>query len=218
MAQTYHILDTETASLSGGVVEIAWIEVDTDLNVVSEFCSRVNPERPIEPGAQVVHGISDADVSDKPTLREIAANLPDSIYMIAHNAPFDLRMVQDAIRVEATLCTLSLSRQYISKVENHKLTTLAELVGAATIGAHSALADCRMVLRLMKYLLPMTGREISTLFSRQAGNRIVHRMPFGKYKGRLTMEVPADYRKWLLGQSNVDKDIVYTFKKMEGIL
>jgi len=29
-------------------------------------------------------------------------------------------------------------------------------------------------------------------------------MPFGKHKGLPIREVPADYRRWLLGQSDVD--------------
>ena len=44
----YTILDTETASLQGGVVELALLHIDTELNVLGEFHTRVNPERPKE--------------------------------------------------------------------------------------------------------------------------------------------------------------------------
>lgn len=82
----YHILDTETASLQGGVCEIAWLVVDDNLDVQSEFCSLVNPEIPISEGAKAVHGISDEDVADKPTLAQIAQeHLPEPITIVGHN-------------------------------------------------------------------------------------------------------------------------------------
>lgn len=217
MSQTYFILDTETASLEGGVVEIAWLEINSNLEVVSEFVSRVNPERPIEPGAQAVHGISDADVADKPTLKDIATRLPKGIKMIAHNVPFDLKMVQEHIEVEATLCTLALARRTIPSIDNHKLSTLATTLGLDTKKAHSALGDCYLVLGLLRHLIELNRVTLHTSFTRQHLPKIVHRMPFGKFKGRFTMHVPSDYRRWLLGQSNVDKDIVYTFKMLEKI-
>lgn len=80
-----YILDTETASLQGGVCELAYLEIDYDLNIISEFCSHVNPERPIEPGAQAVHGITDEMVKDAPTLADIAKHFGGPIEMIAHN-------------------------------------------------------------------------------------------------------------------------------------
>jgi DNA polymerase III epsilon subunit-like protein len=69
----YCILDTETASLYKGVVEVAWLWVDANLNVLDEQCHRVNPECRIEPGARAVHGISDEDVAGCPTIVQICA-------------------------------------------------------------------------------------------------------------------------------------------------
>lgn len=81
----YYILDTETAGLSGGVVELAWLRVDSALNVQESFVSRCNPQRKIDAGAYAVHGISDADVASAPVLAELATLLPEQIDMIAHN-------------------------------------------------------------------------------------------------------------------------------------
>jgi DNA polymerase III epsilon subunit-like protein len=54
----YYVLDTESASLSSGVVELAWLRVDSQLNIVEEFVSRCHPQRKIDAGAYAVHGIS----------------------------------------------------------------------------------------------------------------------------------------------------------------
>ena len=89
----YTILDTETASLQSGVVELALLHIDTELNVLGEFHTKVNPERPIEPGAFAVHGISDADVADAPTLAQIS-ELGAVTHAIAHNLAFDSRMLK----------------------------------------------------------------------------------------------------------------------------
>jgi len=61
------ILDLETASLTGAIVEIAII--DRAGNTL--FYSLVNPQMPITEEARVVHGISDEEVASAPTLPEI---------------------------------------------------------------------------------------------------------------------------------------------------
>lgn len=214
---TYYILDTETASLSGGVCEIAWLEIDNNLQVVSSFQSFINPERSIEPGAQAIHGISDSDVASSPTLKEVSAYLNTPIKLIAHNAQFDRRMIYHAIPVAGELCTLSLARRYIKGTENHKLSTLAAHLGLDASGAHSALADVNMVLGVLQHVLTLAGEPLEVLWQRATAPQVVHRMPFGKYKGQLTQSVPDDYKKWLLQQPGLDPNIRYTFTKMTGV-
>lgn len=218
MVGEYIVLDTETTGLvSPGVCEIAWLRVDEDLNILDQFESRVNPERPIEPGAQAVHGISDADVADKPTLAEVAALLPKGLKVIGHNVQFDLRVLGDTVDVESQLCTLALSRRYISGVSNHKLSTLQQELSLGEHTSHSALGDVLTVRDLLLHIRHLAPVSLIDHFVRQSSPRMMHRMPFGKYKGTLTMEVPANYRDWLLKQPGVDRDVQYTFRKLKGI-
>jgi uncharacterized protein (DUF3820 family) len=42
-------------------------------------------------------------------------------------------------------------------------------------------------------------------------------MPFGKYGGRPVVDVPRDYRQWLLNAGNLDKDLEYTLRKLESL-
>lgn len=210
----YTILDTETCSLQGGVVELALLHIDTELNVLGEFHTKVNPERPIEPGAFAVHGISDADVADAPTLAQIS-ELGAVTHAIAHNLAFDSRMLKGHLKAEASLCTLSLSRQYLKGTANHKLENLKRELGLPDQKSHSALGDVYTTLDLLRHLLPMTGVPLDTLFKRAAQPKLIHRMAFGKHKGLLISQVPADYRTWLLGQENLDKDLRYTLERLK---
>jgi len=214
----YYILDTETASLSGGVCEIAWLRIDEKLDIKDQFVSRVNPQRPIEPGAFAIHGISDADVADCPTMEDISAHLPEPITIIGHNVNFDIRMISPYIQAKASLCTLSLSRQYVKGTTNHKLPTLQSELGLPDRESHSALGDVLTVRDVLLHILPLSGRTLQGLITVNDKPKILHRMPFGKHRGLLMSAVPAGYRSWLLDQSDLDKDLRYTLEKMKGIL
>lgn len=213
----YLILDTETAGLQGGVCEIAWATIDDDLNILEQHVALVNPERPIEPGAQAIHGITDEMVKDKPTLAEVATLLPKSGWLIAHNSPFDMRMIASAYVPEASLCTLSLSRKYIKGTTNHKLETLQRELNLPNRKSHSALGDILTVHDLLQHLLPMTGVKLETLFKRAGQPKMLHVMTFGKHKGVPLMQVPKDYLDWLSKQENLDPDLKYTLEKFKNV-
>lgn len=206
----FTILDTETASLQGGVVEIAWLRINDKLEVIDEFQSLVNPERPIDPGAFAIHGISEEDVAWSPTLAMIAEKITWPVYMIAHNVSFDARMVKPHIIPETTLCTLSLSRQYIKGTTNHKLPTLKQELKLPEQKSHSALGDVYTVLDLLRFLMPLTGRTLEQMF--HAGNtpRVMLYMPFGMHKGKPILQVPKGYRDWLRAQPDLPPELAYT--------
>lgn len=211
------ILDTETASLSGPVVEIAWLLVDESLKVLQERVARVNPGCPIEPGAFAVHGISDADVAECPPLSSVVVDLPQPIWMIAHNAQFDERMIHGEVVVGATLCTLALARQYIKGVSNYKLETLKKELGLSSQNSHSAKGDVTTVLELLQLILKASGRTLANLFEAQVAPRLIHSLPFGMYKGVPLLRVPRPYRMWLLAQPDLPSEIKHTLSKFKDI-
>lgn len=212
----YHILDTETAGLSGGVVELAYLKVDSALNVLESFVSRCNPQRKIDAGAYAVHGISDKGVASAPTLAELAVRLPKPIDIIAHNAPFDTRMIAPHITAERTLCTLALSRTHIKGTSNHKLPTLRTELNLPEQKDHSALGDVYTTLALLKHIVNLTGISVETHFQRFNKPRMLSEMPFGKFKGVAMLDVPADYRKWLAAQ-DIDRDLKYTLERLDSL-
>ena len=134
---------------------------------------------------------------------------------ITGNCSFDLRVLNPHITAKGYLCTLSLSRQLVKNTTNHKLSTLKTELALSDQLSHSALGDVLTVRDLLLKLLAISNRDLSQLFTIQKSAVLLHKMPFGMYKGSLTMEVPADYRNWLLRQ-DIDKDVRYTltyFKK-----
>lgn len=74
--------DIESTGLnvaSDRIVEISIVKVSPgapgEPNKVEVKTRRINPTIPITPGAQAVHGISDEDVKDCPTFRQVARSL-----------------------------------------------------------------------------------------------------------------------------------------------
>jgi exodeoxyribonuclease X len=212
----YTILDTETASLQGGVCQIAWLRLDEELNILDQFESLVNPEREIQSGAQAIHGISQGMVANSPTMAEISVLLPKEALVVGHNVSFDLRMVKDYWVPKASLCSLALSRQYVKGTMNHKLETLKTELGLSEQVSHSALGDVLTVLDLIKYILPLSGRTLGELFAVALQPKVIHKMPFGKHRGVPLLRVPKDYRDWLI-QQDIDKDLKYSLEQLNEL-
>ena len=213
-----HIFDTETTGLkSPGVVEIAWIVVDKDLTVLDEYCSLVNPEKPIEPGAQAVHGITAEMVEHMPTMDMIATRLEGKIpKAICHNAPFDVRVVKPWIAVTHKVCTLSLARKLITNTTNHKLETLQKELGLPKRDSHTALGDVYTVRDLLLFMRDSFELDIELEFQRAMKPVTVHKMPFGKHKGKNLTTLPPDYRTWLLAQE-IDDNLRFSLNQLKGI-
>lgn len=70
-------LDLETTGINiatDRIVEISLLKISPN-GKEQWMTTRVNPEMPIPPKVTAIHGISDSDVADAPTFREIAKNL-----------------------------------------------------------------------------------------------------------------------------------------------
>ncbi len=109
------IFDTETTGLdprSGDrMVEIGCIEMVNRVPTGNTFHCYFNPDRDMPAGAEAVHGLSIAFLSDKPRFHEKAAEFLEFIgeeaMLVAHNAGFDFGFVN----AELDMCGLpALSR------------------------------------------------------------------------------------------------------------
>ncbi|MGP1394034.1 MAG: DNA polymerase III subunit epsilon [Inquilinaceae bacterium] len=91
------VLDTETtgrdADKGDRIVEIGCLALVNHMPTTETFQRYINPEAPMDPGAEAVHGLSEAFLADKPTFAEIVGDflafIGDSPLVI-HNAAFDL--------------------------------------------------------------------------------------------------------------------------------
>ena len=101
------VFDTETTGLDpktgDRMVEIGCVEMVNLVPTGNTFHAYYNPERDMPAGAEAVHGLSAAFLSDKPLFRDTAHELLDFIGdapLIAHNAGFDFGF----LNAELALC------------------------------------------------------------------------------------------------------------------
>lgn len=84
------VLDTETTSLTGVVIEVAVVDAANGEVLLDTL---VDPaEVPISPQAREVHGISDEQLADAPSWAQVYPQLMQAIgnrRVLAYNAPFD---------------------------------------------------------------------------------------------------------------------------------
>jgi DNA polymerase-3 subunit epsilon len=91
------VLDTETTGLEPSqghrIIEIGCVEIVNRRITERRFQQYLNPGRDIDEGAIEVHGITLADLSEKPTFAEIAGEFIEFVRgaeLVIHNAPFDV--------------------------------------------------------------------------------------------------------------------------------
>ena len=205
------IFDTETTGISEPeIIEAAWLHVRSplDTEVLETFEQRFRPTKLIELGALATHHIMDEDLAGMPGSASFA--LPgDVTHLIGHNIDYDWQ-VAGSPKVRR-ICTLALSRSLFPSINSHTQSAMLYHLERATarqnlIGAHSALADvqnCRRVLGFLVALLPGI-QTWDDLWRASESARVPTVMSFGKHKGELIRNIPKDYKRWLLGQADVD--------------
>ena len=175
------ILDTETTGLdlqSGNrIIEIGCVELIDRKFTGNEFHTFLNPERPIEPGAFKVHGVSLDSLSDKPVFKDIyedfLAFIKDAEILI-HNADFDVSFLNNELKlsnIQTTLNehvsnivdTLSLARQ-LHPGQRNSLDVLTDRynIEGYDRSYHGALLDSKI---LGEVYLMMTGGQTKLDFN-----------------------------------------------------
>ena len=213
----YTIVDTETTGLASPIraCEIAWINLGKNMNVLDEQVHRTDPQQPIDPGASAIHGIVNQDVAGLPSNADICKLMPEKFIWIGHNASYDLRVIGEHLEPRGDMCTLALSRRWVKGTTNHKLATLQKELNLSEQKSHSALGDCRTTLELLRLILDLSGQTIQGLVELESQPKMLQKMPFGMYKGKLFTEIPKSYIHWMLDQPEWHKDIKYTIEKMK---
>ncbi len=208
------VIDTETTGIVDPViVQAAYVSVVSvwpfGVREDKWFSGRFNPGKPISHSAMAVHHIADEDVAGFPPASSFALP-PDVDTIIGHNVDFDWRAIgSPPVR---RICTLALAREAWPNAESHSLGAMLyahNYPAARRVArhAHDAVADVRMVCHLLPELLAELGNPatIDDLWAISERARVPKVMPFGKHKGVPIRQVPADYRRWLLAQPDVDE-------------
>lgn len=164
----YVILDTETTGLdSGEICQIAIINSAGD-TIIDTL---VKTAKPIPSDASRIHGIYDSDVADAPTWPLIAPRVREILTgcnVVVYNAVYDRKMLHktnEAWNLEKVdwkefsrwWCAMEMFAEVYGEWNDYrqsyrwqKLVTAARYYDLPTEGAHSALADCKMTLGVVK--------------------------------------------------------------------
>lgn len=159
----YVFVDVETTGVSaarGKVIEVAAIRVE-DNQVVKEFSTLINPEMPISYQITQITGITDGDVADAPTFREIADDLLsvlEGAVLVAHNVRFDYSFLKQEFRridkqfSPKQVCTVKLSRRLYPELSRHRLSDLIAHHGFSFESRHRAYDDAMVLVQFWKKL------------------------------------------------------------------
>ncbi len=168
------IFDTETTGFDpqtgDRMVEIGCIEMIGRVMTGETYHAYFNPERPMPPAAEQVHGLSDRFLSDKPLFGQNAdaliAFLGDSP-LVAHNASFDFGFLNNelqlcgriAISMDRMVDTVALARVKHpgAKLSLDALCTRYGIDRSHRV-KHGALLDAELLAQL--YIELTGGRQI----------------------------------------------------------
>lgn len=153
------VFDTETTGFGAEdhrIIEFGAVELINRLPTGRTFQVFFNPERPIDPGAIRVHGITDAKVKHAPRFADAVHELLTFIgedTLVAHNADFDMGfMAAEFARAglptltNAVVDTLQLARQRLPG-QRHGLDALCRHYGIDLSARtyHGALLDAQLL-------------------------------------------------------------------------
>ena len=160
----YAIIDIETTGgkfNEEGITEVAIYKFDGH-EIVDQFISLVNPERPIQPFVVQLTGITEKMVKTAPKFFEVAKRIieitSDCVF-IAHNTSFDYRIIRTEFGrlgydyYRETLCTVELSKTLIPEETSYSLGKLCKSLGIPMNSRHRASGDAMATVKLFKLLL-----------------------------------------------------------------
>lgn len=171
MMLNFVAFDLETTGIqpeTDAIVEIGAVKFIGGI-AQAPFSALVNPQRKIPPDAIAVHGITDAEVADKPPIRNHLAPLADycgDLPMVAHNARFDFKFLEAAVKREKTkapagilLDTHALSKRVFPGLINYRLETLTKHFDFPNTVFHRAYEDAEYCGRIFMRILETLERN-----------------------------------------------------------
>lgn len=244
----YIILDTETTGTDekDRVIQLGYIVLgkpSDDVEVHNEFCST---DVDIDLCAMETHHITPEMIANKPkcidtrAYRRLVELNSDDNYMIIHNAPFDLGMLEkEGFKNQMKLIdTLRCAKHLYNEQDFHRLQYLryslqlykleeqeAQKLGVE-IKAHDAIGD----VLILKLLMSALTKKVKELYpSDNPMQKLVEltKQPvymnkplrFGKHKGKTIEDLVVSdrgYIDWMRKNMDLDEDMQYTIKRALG--
>ncbi len=223
------ILDTETHTLNGQPIEIAYAPIDVQngkltLDKSKLFDQLYSVDEPISFAAMAVHHILESDLLNKPHYSSFTLP-PDTQYIIGHNIDYDIRAIEkcgvNTNSIKA-ICTLALARRVWPDAEAHNISALIYMISKGSEKAREMIkkahrADMDIILTaniLMHIVHQLNINSMEELYAASEDARIPRSINFGKHRGTNIADLPADYIQWLLRQDDLDP---YLRKALENV-
>lgn len=223
------ILDTETHTLNGQPIEIAYAPIDVQngkltLDKSKLFDQLYSVDEPISFAAMAVHHILESDLLNKPHYSSFTLP-PDTQYIIGHNIDYDIRAIEkcgvNTSSIKA-ICTLALARRVWPDAEAHNISALIYMISKGSEKAREMIkkahrADMDIILTaniLMHIVHQLNINSMEELYAASEDARIPRSINFGKHRGTNIADLPADYIQWLLRQDDLDP---YLRKALENV-
>ena len=246
MVKKYIILDTETTGVEDNdrVIQLGFIVLGgAEVEVHNEFFSS---DVPISFGAMEVHGITPDMIETKGNCKDSASYKrlqelnTDENYLIIHNAPFDIAMLnKEGFNTQMNVIdTLRVAKHIYADEDAHRLQYFrykmqlykdenkeADSLGIV-VKAHDAIGDV-LVLKLflsrlkndVMKMFPNTN-VVEKMLDLTATPIIIKTFKFGKHKGKDLIDVAredAGYLRWMLSSmENLDEDMRYSINCVLG--
>jgi len=242
----YILFDTETTGNKeeDKIIQVGAMIVDSkgEVEVFDELCSTTLP---IKFEAMEVHGITPNLIEGKDKFIEtnfyktlLSLNNQDN-YLIAHNMPFDLQMLEkegftSQIKI---IDTLRVAKHLLPESPYHRLQYFRyslELYKSEqaeankyniTIKAHDAIGDVLVMKLLLSKLVALTKEKYPTvnpmvkLVELTKTPIFIETFKFGKHKGKKIAEIcenDMNYINWMMDKMDLDVDMKYTLDKIMG--
>lgn len=242
----YILFDTETTGNQeeDRIIQIGAMIVDDkeDIEVYDELCSTVLP---IKIDAMAVHGITPNMIENKGKFtatnfyKTLQSLNNDENFLIAHNLPFDLGMLEkegfvshlrliDTLRVAKHLLSEQKSKalQYLRyALELYKDEEAEANKYDITIKAHDAIGDVLVMKLLLSKLVALTKEKFPNenpmikMEELTATPIFIETFPFGKYKGKKISDIyesDRGYISWMQKNMDLDVDMKYTLETILG--
>ncbi len=192
MIRRYAVVDIETTGPSfkegDKIIQIGLVQL-SDQGIEAEYSWDVQPGQKIPPRIVDLTGITDRQLAQAPTLREIADDFLDKLgdrILVAHNINFDYKFLSRSLEKlgypplsNEGIDTVELIRLLYPCDQSYKLGDFAEKHGIDLVHAHTALDDARATAQLLlliqerikalSYDLLQTIQPLTTTMIRQTG-------------------------------------------------
>ena len=244
MAAKYIILDTETTGVGENdrIIQLGYIVLGAkEIEVHNEFNSS---DVPISFGAMEVHGTTQEMIEGKPACVDTSAykrllelNTNEN-YMIIHNSPFDVGMLEkEGFKTQMKVIdTLRVAKHIFPDEDAHRLQYFRYKMGLykdeqkeadalnIVVKAHDAIGDV-LVLKLFLSKLRAAVQEqypgenpVEKMVDLTSTPILIKTFRFGKHKGKELADVAlsdAGYLRWMLSSmENLDDDMRYSINSV----